>query len=95
VSDADGSERARRRRRGIARVLWTVLGLNLLVALAKLAYGVWSNALSISADGVHSLMDSASNVVGLIGIAVARRPPTPTTPTATASTRPSRRSASR
>src|SRR5262245_42134857 len=29
----------------------------------------------MTADGVHSLLDSGSNVVGLVGIAVARRPP--------------------
>jgi cation diffusion facilitator family transporter len=56
-------------------VLWWVLALNLAVALAKLGYGLWSQALSITADGIHSLVDSAANVVGLIGIVVARRPP--------------------
>lgn len=71
------TERITRTRRlsAIARVLWIVMGLNLLVAIAKLAYGVWSHALSISADGVHSVVDTASNVIGLVGIAVARRPP--------------------
>src|SRR5262245_16591754 len=59
----------------IARVLWYILGLNLLVAIAKLAYGQRSGAIAMTADGVHSLLDAASNVVGLIAIAYARRPP--------------------
>lgn len=63
------------RRSAIARVLLGILGLNLLVAVAKLLYGYRSGAISITADGVHSLLDGASNVIGIIGIAVARRPP--------------------
>ena len=63
------------RRNAIARVLVGILGLNLAVAVAKLIYGYHSGAISITADGVHSLLDGASNVIGIIGIAVARRPP--------------------
>lgn len=59
----------------IARVLWAILILNFAVAAAKLAYGVLSGALAIRADGIHSLLDGSSNVLGLVGIAVARRPP--------------------
>ena len=59
----------------IRRVLWQVMALNLLVAAAKLAYGALSGAISMVADGVHSLLDSSSNVVGLIGTAAAARPP--------------------
>ena len=66
--------RAAERLAGIARVMWIILGLNLVVALAKLAYGYRSSAIAITADGIHSLLDSASTVIGLIGISVARRP---------------------
>jgi cation diffusion facilitator family transporter len=59
----------------IARVLWGILGLNLVVAIAKLVYGYHSGALAITADGIHSLLDASSNVVGLVGVAAARRPP--------------------
>jgi cation diffusion facilitator family transporter len=61
----------------IRRVLWGILGLNLLVAVAKLVYGSASGAISMVADGIHSLMDSSSNVIGLVGTAVAARPPDP------------------
>jgi cation diffusion facilitator family transporter len=56
-------------------VLARVLFLNLLVAIAKIAYGYSSGAISILSDGFHSLTDTASNVVGLIGVVAARRPP--------------------
>src|SRR5262245_30993163 len=59
----------------VTRVLNRVLVLNLLVAAAKIALGYYTGAVSIISDGFHSLTDSASNVVALIGISVARRPP--------------------
>lgn len=60
--------------RGIQRVLWITLGLNLLAMAAKLAVGYWTRSLSLVADGFDTLFDSASNVTGLIGIAYAFRP---------------------
>jgi cation diffusion facilitator family transporter len=59
----------------VTRVLNRVLVLNLLVAIAKIALGYYTGAVSIVSDGYHSLTDSASNVVALVGISVARRPP--------------------
>ena len=59
----------------VSRVLWGVLILNLLVAVAKIVLGHITGAVSILSDGYHSLTDSASNVVALVGVAVARRPP--------------------
>jgi cation diffusion facilitator family transporter len=59
----------------VARVLIRVLFLNLIVAVAKIAFGYASGAISILSDGFHSLTDTGSNVVGLIGIRAADRPP--------------------
>jgi cation diffusion facilitator family transporter len=59
----------------VSKVLYRVLFLNLGVAIAKIALGYATGAVSILSDGFHSLTDSASNVVALIGISVARRPP--------------------
>ena len=56
-------------------VLWVVLGLNLLVALAKLGYGVFTESLGMQADGFHSMFDGISNVIGLVGLWWASRPP--------------------
>jgi cation diffusion facilitator family transporter len=59
----------------ISRVLWVILGLNLIVALAKLLYGHRTGAVALTADGVHSLLDASGNIVALVGIHAARRPP--------------------
>jgi cation diffusion facilitator family transporter len=59
----------------VTRVLNRVLALNLLVAFAKIALGYYTGAVSILSDGFHSLTDSASNVVALVGVSAARRPP--------------------
>jgi cation diffusion facilitator family transporter len=59
----------------VARVLVRVLLLNLAVAIAKIAFGYASGAISILSDGFHSLTDAASNVAGLVGVYAARQPP--------------------
>jgi cation diffusion facilitator family transporter len=56
-------------------VLTRVLFLNLAVAVAKIAFGYTSGAISILSDGFHSLTDTGSNVVGLIGVRAADQPP--------------------
>lgn len=58
----------------VSRVLVRVMVLNLMVALAKIAFGYTSGAISILSDGFHSLTDAASNVVGLVGIRAANQP---------------------
>jgi len=62
------------RTRQIVGVLATILLLNLVVAAAKLLYGRSSGAIAVTADGLHSLLDAASNVIGLIAVVLARRP---------------------
>jgi cation diffusion facilitator family transporter len=59
----------------IKRVLWQVLGLNFLVAGAKIVVGSVTGSLSMVADGFHSALDGTSNVIGLVGITIAGRPP--------------------
>jgi cation diffusion facilitator family transporter len=59
----------------VSRVLTRVLVLNVVAALAKIGLGYSSGAISILSDGFHSLTDAASNVVGLIGVKAAERPP--------------------
>lgn len=67
---AEGSRRAEER-----RVLWLVLWLNLLVAAIKLVAAAFAGSLALAADGIHSVLDSASNVVGLWGVRMAAAPP--------------------
>ncbi len=59
----------------VKRVLWVTLALNLLVAAAKAIYGAWSGSLAIASDAVHSLVDAVSNVIGLLVVGAAARPP--------------------
>lgn len=61
--------------RDVRKVLWYILILNLIVALAKLIYGTTTHTASMVADGYHSLSDGTSNIVGLIGIWIASKPP--------------------
>ena len=63
------------RHTAVSRVLFRVLILNLAVAVAKIAFGYTSGAISILSDGFHSLTDAASNIVGLVGVRAAARPP--------------------
>lgn len=51
------------------------LGLNLLVAVAKLALGFSTNTLAMIADGFHSLLDASSNVIGIVGLSISLKPP--------------------
>lgn len=58
----------------VQRVLLIVLVCNLLVSVAKIAVGLTANLQSVLADGFHSISDGFSNVIGLIGVAAAKRP---------------------
>ena len=59
----------------LTRVLARVLVLNLAVACAKLGFGYATGAVSIISDGFHSLTDGASNVMGIVAMRAARKPP--------------------
>ena len=68
-------EAASTRFQQIKRILWQILGINLLVAGAKVMVGLSIGSLSMVADGFHSILDASSNVLGLIGSTLAARPP--------------------
>ena len=61
--------------RQVKQVLWQILGVNLLVAIAKIGVGVATGSISMVADGFHSTLDGSSNVIGLVGLSAAARPP--------------------
>jgi len=52
-----------------------VLIANWAVALTKLAYGVINDSAAVTADGLHSLIDGSSNVLGLVAMSIAAQPP--------------------
>ena len=59
---------------GVSTVLYRVLVLNFLVAAAKIVLGATTGAVSVLSDGFHSLTDTASNVVAIIGVRAASAP---------------------
>jgi cation diffusion facilitator family transporter len=61
--------------RGVRRVLWVTLVLNLAVSAGKVVVGHLSSSLAMVADGYHSLVDGSNNVIGLIVAAFAFAPP--------------------
>src|SRR5262249_18477894 len=75
VADPNRARILSARQAAVTRVLWRVLFLNLVVASAKIALGYLTGAVSILSDGFHSLTDAASNVITLVGVSAARRPP--------------------
>ena len=58
----------------VKNILLFILVANLVVAFLKLIVGSYINSSSVLADGFHSLSDSASNIVGIVGISIAARP---------------------
>lgn len=61
--------------RAVRRVLLVTLVLNLAVAAVKVVYGSLTNALAIRADGFHSITDGLNNIVALVAVSLAARPP--------------------
>ena len=64
--------------RDVRRIRWVLIItmlLNFLAMAIKLATGLATGALSVVADGLDSLFDGISNLVGLVGLNLAARPP--------------------
>lgn len=64
----------------VQRIFIVVLALNLAVALVKALFGLLAGSVSMAADAVHSGFDSFSNVVGIIALYFAGKPPDPEHP---------------
>ncbi|MFQ5961617.1 MAG: cation diffusion facilitator family transporter [Candidatus Methylomirabilales bacterium] len=73
-----GSHRERAAK--IRTILVATLILNWSVAALKIGYGVWSQTLSMVADGFHSVLDGSGNIVGLIAMSFAMQPADPSHP---------------
>jgi cation diffusion facilitator family transporter len=59
----------------IRRVLIVTMLLNFLATAIKIGAGLLTGALSVVADGLDSLFDGLSNVVGLAGLYASSKPP--------------------
>jgi len=60
------------------KILWIfiyALIINIVISLVKIIYGTFTGALSIIADGYHSLFDGISNIIGLAGSFIITRQP--------------------
>lgn len=67
----------RRRFIEVRRILVLVLVLNLAVAATKIVFGLRTGSLAMTADGFHSTLDGLSNVIAIVGLMAAARPPDP------------------
>ena len=61
--------------KNVRKILAIILILNLSIAILKIVFGYIIKSSSMTADGFHSMTDGLSNVVGLIGIYFAAKPP--------------------
>ena len=59
----------------VRQVFWITLALNWLVAAAELWWGYRTHSISLTADGFHSLLDGSSNIIGIIALSYAMKPP--------------------
>ena len=62
-------------RTAVRRVLWITLILNTVVSVGKILVGRWTRSMAMEADGFHSLMDGANNILGLVVTTFAYAPP--------------------
>ena len=53
---------------------WTSIGVNILLFGVKLVLGVMVNSVALIADAVHTLSDTGTSIVILIGFKIAKRP---------------------
>ncbi|HXB56347.1 MAG TPA: cation diffusion facilitator family transporter [Vicinamibacteria bacterium] len=63
------------RSRAVRKVLLLTLLLNLAVSGSKILVGTLSGSLSMVADGYHSLLDGADNILGLLVASFSYAPP--------------------
>jgi cation diffusion facilitator family transporter len=59
----------------IQQVLVITLILNLMAAFAKLGIGLATSTLSLIADGLDTLFDGISNIIGLVAVRISSQPP--------------------
>jgi cation diffusion facilitator family transporter len=66
--------------RSVKRVLIGIMILNLVVTAIKFAVGALTGSIAVLADAFNALVDSSSNVIGLLGLRAASEPPDPDHP---------------
>jgi cation diffusion facilitator family transporter len=66
--------------RSVKRVLIGIMILNLIVTAIKFVVGALTGSIAVIADAFNALVDSSSNVIGLLGLRAASDPPDPEHP---------------
>jgi cation diffusion facilitator family transporter len=61
--------------RSVRRVLIGIMLLNLIVTAIKFLVGALTGSIAVLADAFNALVDSSSNVIGLLGLRAASEPP--------------------
>lgn len=61
--------------RSVRRVLIGIMLLNLIVTAIKFFVGALTGSIAVLADAFNALVDSSSNVIGLLGLRAASEPP--------------------
>ena len=64
--------------RDYAKIQWVLVItfiLNLVATFAKLGVGLWTGTLSLIADGLDTLFDGISNIIGLVAVRISSQPP--------------------
>src|SRR5213594_4223339 len=69
------ADKALERSRAVRRVLGGLLVANIAVVIAKTTIGMRAGSLAVLGDAVHSSVDAAYNVLGLVVVRVAAREP--------------------
>lgn len=61
-------------KRKIKQTLFVALFFNILVAIAKLIYGLYTGTLTMIGDGIHSITDAFGSAMGIIAVTYASKP---------------------
>lgn len=59
----------------VESVLFRTLLMNLTVAVIKIVIGLLTGITAVLADGFHSIGDTLSNIIGMLGVRMSRRDP--------------------
>src|SRR5262245_18520855 len=68
------------RRSTTVRTIYAAMAGNCLVAVTKFVAGAWTGGSAMTAEGVHSLVDTGNQLLLLYGLRRAKRRPTPERP---------------
>ncbi len=68
VHFSDGDDLDRETIREISRVTWVGVAVNVALAIAKTAAGLWAGSMSLLADAVHTVSDLATDAAILVGV---------------------------